>query len=261
MNELQVTACILCSRGRDALPTIIGVANQSIPPTRILICNMEKEDITNDRLVGGIIDFIDADVIYADKSIRESPPSYENYANGCNYIMDNVRTPWAWMIDDDVYPQYDCLENLLITQRNTKGYLISAAQKDIIPFPEPWGMHCFNRNLDRRDRDIKILWPASGNVLYNTSMWKSIDTSVPEGEFLRGGSDVIFGVQYAFSIHGAFTSSKALGYHLRRQPPSWYKDSNSWDWCKKHFKRVLKAQDYDYLMTILDVKGEIKHEE
>ena len=106
----KIIAVLLTQNRKDLLQKgLKGLFGQTVPIHKILIVDSVSTDGTFDTLNNkGILER--SNVKYIRLSYNKGPSG--GFAEGIKYAMKEDPT-WVWILDDDILPKKNCLENLL----------------------------------------------------------------------------------------------------------------------------------------------------
>lgn len=130
MQNIQpsVTAIIVTFNRKELLLRCLNeVANQTIKPEKILIVDNASKDGTVDFLKSkGWLSRSDTELL----ALRENIGGAGGFEAGMRHALLQNQS-WLWLMDDDGFPEKDCLEKLLYTASVENSEAISPIQADI----------------------------------------------------------------------------------------------------------------------------------
>lgn len=190
---MQVFAFIVTYNRIESLKRVVGcVKNQTYPIDKILIINNDSTDGTKEWLETG--DGIQ--VIH-----QENLGGAGGFNTGVKTCYEQG-ADWVWMMDDDVFPQNDCLENLL-KYKDISGCLnMTRYWADGGYMPQNFFFDINKNYCKNFDVDL-----TKGYISMNTCCFEGLLVSrdvvakigFPDKRFFIAGDDTIYG--YLASLH------------------------------------------------------------
>lgn len=191
----KIIAVLLTQNRKDLLQKgLKGLFGQTVPIHKILIVDSVSTDGTFDTLNNkGILER--SNVKYIRLSYNKGPSG--GFAEGIKCAMKEDPT-WVWILDDDIFPKKNCLENLLKFKKIS--YCIAPYRDKTVPFFNPAiGLSTHNTNLSfNTGKDFVFTNTCCfEGMLINAKIIKKI--GLPDERFFQVYGDTIYG--FVASIH------------------------------------------------------------
>lgn len=158
MSIEAIAIIVTFNRKTLLLRCLQAVANQTFAPQRILIVDNASTDGTKEFLQDlGWLDRTDVEWLTLERNIGGAG----GFAAGIRHAL-NTGAVWLWTMDDDGYPEVDCLEQLYQATQTQKLLAVAPIHHDI-NFPSQTAF----RMLDETGLEIDTLpySPANGELL------------------------------------------------------------------------------------------------
>ncbi len=194
INE-KIIAVLLTRNRKDLLQeSLKGLFSQTLPVNKILIVDSVSTDgtfeILNDK---GILKR--SNVEYVRLNDNKGPSG--GFAEGIKYALKESPS-WVWILDDDVFPEKNCLENLLKFKK--VSHCIAPYRNKTVPFFNPAiGLSSHNINLSfESGKDFVFTNTCCfEGMLINARIIKKI--GLPDERFFQVYGDTIYG--FVASLH------------------------------------------------------------
>jgi hypothetical protein len=177
----EITACIPSSRGKEAINTLLAVSNQRVKPIQIIVYDTATPGIKEDELTGWLCRYLGVDIIEG-KS--------DTLFTARNYVVSLSRTRYVWLIDDDIVPWYNCLEEMINTYNTMEAEVVSSTQGKYI-------------------NDVQKFTLGCENILFDKLVW---DKAIKD--YNGDNGEEYIAEQLVFNNSRAYVSSKAISIHL-----------------------------------------------
>ena len=185
----KIIAVLLTRNRKDLLQEgLRGLFNQTVPIDKILIVDSVSTDGTFETLNNkGILKR--SNVKYIKLNDNKGPSG--GFAEGIKHAMKENPT-WVWILDDDIFPQETCLENLLKFKQIS--HCIAPYRDKTVPFFNPAiGLSSHNTNLSfNTGKDFVFTNTCCfEGMLINANLIKKI--GLPDERFFQVYGDTIYG--------------------------------------------------------------------
>lgn len=170
MNKPTITAVIPC---RNKFPTIalLGLLQQTIKPEVVAISSgsFPKESHQILEYIGQRMQLVT--VVNEHKTIGEHRAKIMNY----------ISTDYTWLLDDDVMPKYDCLEEFLNAQKELKTDFFqgSICQPEGMVFPgeKDWDIITDVKISNLRNYGYELKQGDTANLFCKTTALQEITSN------------------------------------------------------------------------------------
>tara|TARA_B110000027_G_scaffold73924_1_gene78778 strand:- start:274 stop:1152 length:879 start_codon:yes stop_codon:yes gene_type:complete len=185
----KIIAVLLTRNRKDLLQEgLRGIFNQTVPIDKILIVDSVSTDGTFETLNDkGILKRSNVKYI----KLKENKGPSGGFAEGIKHAMTENPT-WVWILDDDIFPQETCLENLL--KFKEISHCIAPYRDKTVPFFNPAiGLSSHNTNLSfNTGKDFVFTNTCCfEGMLINANLIKKI--GLPDERFFQVYGDTIYG--------------------------------------------------------------------
>ena len=185
----KIIAVLLTRNRKDLLQEgLKGLFNQTVPINKILIVDSVSTDGTFETLNDkGILNR--SNIKYIKLNDNKGPSG--GFAEGIKHAMKENPT-WVWILDDDIFPQEACLENLLKFKQIS--HCIAPYRDKTVPFFNPAiGLSSHNTNLSfNTGKDFVFTNTCCfEGMLINANLIKKI--GLPDERFFQVYGDTIYG--------------------------------------------------------------------
>ena len=185
----KIIAVLLTRNRKDLLQEgLKGLFNQTVPINKILIVDSVSTDGTFETLNDkGILN--SSNIKYIKLNDNKGPSG--GFAEGIKHAMKENPT-WVWILDDDIFPQEACLENLLKFKQIS--HCIAPYRDKTVPFFNPAiGLSSHNTNLSfNTGKDFVFTNTCCfEGMLINANLIKKI--GLPDERFFQVYGDTIYG--------------------------------------------------------------------
>jgi hypothetical protein len=243
----RVVACVPSIRSEKALGSLLGIVNQSRPPEVIIVHDESqgpRSHILDDT-------FMNALVVYGGIEVHQltvpdgdgNPPGYSRVAASRKYLGELAsfyQPAWLWFVDDDVYPLFNCLEQLIWSANEYDVSMASASLVNLLPAKAGEGaIRMPPRNHGLREHDTLIPTSSGDCFLVRPSVWASLDLDLP---LKNGGEDTIWSAQVSTKHGGIIQAASAVALHLRDTPAPWHTDPATAAAIRPHLVRTLGSE-------------------
>ena len=185
----KIIAVLLTRNRKDLLQEgLKGLFNQTVPINKILIVDSVSTDGTFETLNDkGILNR--SNIKYIKLNDNKGPSG--GFAEGIKHAMKENPT-WVWILDDDIFAQETCLENLLKFKQIS--HCIAPYRDKTVPFFNPAiGLSSHNTNLSfNTGKDFVFTNTCCfEGMLINANLIKKI--GLPDERFFQVYGDTIYG--------------------------------------------------------------------
>jgi rhamnopyranosyl-N-acetylglucosaminyl-diphospho-decaprenol beta-1,3/1,4-galactofuranosyltransferase len=185
----KIIAVLLTRNRKDLLQEgLKGLFNQTVPINKILIVDSVSTDGTFETLNDkGILNR--SNIKYIKLNDNKGPSG--GFAEGIKHAMKENPT-WVWILDDDIFPQEACLENLLKFKQIS--HCIAPYRDKTVPFFNPAiGLSSHNTNLSFNTGKYFVFTNTCcfEGMLINANLIKKI--GLPDERFFQVYGDTIYG--------------------------------------------------------------------
>ena len=185
----KIIAVLLTRNRKDLLQEgLRGLFNQTVPIDKILIVDSVSTDGTFETLNNkGILKRSNVKYI----KLKDNKGPSGGFAEGIKHAMKENPT-WVWILDDDIFPQETCLENLLKFKQIS--HCIAPYRDKTVPFFNPAiGLSSHNTNLSfNTGKDFVFTNTCCfEGMLINANLIKKI--GLPDERFFQVYGDTIYG--------------------------------------------------------------------
>jgi hypothetical protein len=203
------------------------VSNQRTKPIQILVYDNSIPSIKSDELCGWLCRYLGIDVIEGE---------IERAFIARNYVVSLAKTRYVWLLDDDIVPWYNCLEEMINTFNIMEAELVEATQHNIA---EDWNKP---QLYDKQRFGMRC-----SNILFDKLIWdKAVKNHVAgEDEDEEDEDGVYIAEQLIFNNNRAYVSSKAISVRLKERGYLSYRLNKEWI-CKN--LTMLKGADIEFLL-------------
>lgn len=112
MNGTNIVVCTVTYNSSVLLKKMIdAVLSQSIPVSHIVVADNNSTEEHKEHLREYAEQFEKVDIVWLDKNTGGAGGFYSSM----NYAKEKYAPDWYWLMDDDAYPDGDCLAKLLKT--------------------------------------------------------------------------------------------------------------------------------------------------
>lgn len=194
-KDEKVIVVLLTQNRKDLLQEgLKGLFSQTVPINKILIVDSVSTDGTFETLNNkGILKR--SNVKYIRLNNNKGPSG--GFAEGIKHAMKDKPT-WVWILDDDIFPQETCLENLLKFKQIS--HCIAPYRNKTVPLFNPAiGLSTHNTNLSfNTGKDFVFSNTCCfEGMLINADLIKKI--GLPDERFFQVYGDTIY--SFVASIH------------------------------------------------------------
>ena len=189
ITSKDVVAVVLTHNRKKLLIQVLdGLCAQTLPLSQILIVDNASTDGTKDELLHhGFLST--ANITYIRSNDNLGPSG--GFKNGINNAL-KLGHEWIWILDDDVVPFPNCLENLLAF-KDIAGCIAPARGKNVPFFNPAVGLTSHNKNLSFEN--------GKNYVFSNTCCFEGMLVSsnvirkagLPDERFFQVNGDTIYG--------------------------------------------------------------------
>ncbi len=120
-NDKVVVITVTYNTFKTLQLTIHALLEQTISPYKIIIVDNNSTEAIKKEIAQFIENKTDIDVLW----LRENSGGAGGFYQGMKYAQKEYHPDWYWLMDDDAYPEQDCLERLLAYKdySNNIGFL------------------------------------------------------------------------------------------------------------------------------------------
>lgn len=235
-----VTALVPTVRGAASLGALVGVINQSVAPVRTILYDLSApgNEFEADRACAWFTN-------WAGIEVHRGEP-FTNASAARNYLMRQVDTEWAWLVDDDVWHHYDALRALRAAVETRGSAAAVATFVDVVPYRKELGHRDWMKQFqfDARPFDIKLYLADTGSVLCRPEDWRDIDTQyIPDARCAEGVRAM---TQIALR-GGAVCAADAIAVHTRYKRPIWMEAIKTGPSLMDDLQPVLAKERFEHM--------------
>jgi|GEM_PF-3486856 len=191
-GEEKVIATVLTHNRKELLlQTLEGLLSQTRPLDRIIIVDSVSTDGTYDELKAKGI--LDRKAVKYERLDSNKGPS-GGFAEGVTRSLAEGAT-WVWILDDDIVPKEDCLEELL-EHKDISHLICPNREGKTVPFFNPAvGLTTHHKNLSY-EYGKELVFANTGSfegMLVHKEVVSKI--GVPDERFFQVGGDMVYGFE------------------------------------------------------------------
>lgn len=242
MSEyVPVTALVPVTRGAAALPCVFSVCNQTRPPDRVVLYDVGPSDnrLEGHPLTSWLLNYLGVEL--------HAGPCGQGVSAARNYLVEQVRTPLFWCLDDDEIAWHTALQDLLAAMEVYSGVAaVSGVHIDMVPDRLEQSAQGFTWRRDFRRRWVNTLAPIASpsNLLCRTAAWRAVDTTYEGGE--RGGEDTVITAQLGrlgLLSYGIPVIGSAFTLHMRSVRSSYWAHLPDNAWLGREVRPYIQKLD------------------
>lgn len=230
-RQPQITLIVPTARSPHVvIPALFAMINQSLPPVQTIVY---------DTTMGGWADSFDDvggwfctrnNILVHRGRAGELPQVGRKW--GINY----ARTDWIWLVDDDVFPIYNCLEEMWATAERSGAICIGGTKKEVSGVEWPGQFNWWFKV--RFDREFDSISPVAdtGLMLFHKDAWNLATSDAYNGV----GEDLFITAQIGVRTP-IMLSAKGRAMHFRGRAPRAEGDK-AWDGRESRFNVNVNHQ-------------------
>lgn len=229
------------------LTTMFAVLNQTHWPVRVIIADGTEKGIDKVFALREATKKLTVEVHRRD-STQDTTAFGQRW-----YLMKQVTTVWAMLVDADCAPLPDCFGHMITTQRLSGADMVSAVKLEMTR-TDPWSGKDINPGFTpRTGRGYTLVpWADSACLLVRAKDWLDTAVWVSAGP-LENGDNVYTTAQIAAKGR-AVQSWEAVAWHLPDTLSRWIDVDVSDELVMTRLKGKVPAKDWQWLRIWHDFK-------
>lgn len=232
--EKIIAVVVSCNRHALLVECIDALRRQTLKPHTILVVNNGSSDYTT---------------VWLDKQedlvhlYQENQGSAGGYKAGIEWAYKNNYT-WIWCMDDDSYPKYDALEQLMEHSEGPMALLNSSVINKVDKRSFVWKIKNYKTIEEVQDATIEgVCHPFNGSLMHRTLVEKA---GLPQSDlyYWGEGSEYYYRLTKKYNIP-LITVTHSIQYH----PPHQFNIREEWDYMKSWKMYFYVRNRYRVLQT------------